>query len=189
VKSSPLLNRYGFTLIELSVVLLIIGIISALIIPRLTSVGDWQLRSSARRLAASITYLYDKASTSRLVYRLTIDLDNGKYFASLLNTDNQFEKIATRYAKNTTLPKTIKINWARTQRHGLTKDGTITIHFLPSGFMDFAIIELADNANNVYTLKSNPLTGEVKITEGKSQPGLLDDRISLYIDSEHRSAA
>ncbi len=55
--------------------------------------------------------------------------------------------------------------------------------------MDFAIIELADNANNVYTLKSNPLTGEVKITEGKSQPGLLDDRISLYIDSEHRSAA
>lgn len=62
----------GFTLFELLVVLLIIGLISALVMPRLAaSLPGVQLKSAARAVAASLRYARSRAvSESRLYVAL-----------------------------------------------------------------------------------------------------------------------
>ncbi|MDH5637249.1 MAG: prepilin-type N-terminal cleavage/methylation domain-containing protein, partial [Nitrospinota bacterium] len=57
----------GFTLVEITMVILIIGVMAALLIPRLPDVGGWRLKSAIRKLSRSISVVYDKAATSKLV--------------------------------------------------------------------------------------------------------------------------
>jgi len=160
------MNPRGFTLIELTMVIVIIGIMSAMVIPRLPDLGAWRLKSAARRMAGTISYLYDHAATSQIVYRLTIDLDDRMYYVSLLNTDNEFEKTSLTFARETTLPDQIKVASVRVGPSNQMTKNWAAIHFFPSGFVDFSVIHLVDENHNEVTLIVHPLTGEVKILDG-----------------------
>ena len=154
------------TLVEIVVVVTIMAVMAGMLIPRLPDIGQRRLKSSARRLAGSITYLYERSATSGLVYRLTLDLGEKDYYVSLLNTDNQFEKTDLHLAKETFLPDGIKISRARTASQGVVSKGKAVIHFFPSGFTDISVINLKDDNSNEMTLIVHPLTGKVKIMEG-----------------------
>ena len=69
----------GFTLVELSLVLLILGVLLSLSVPRLLELGQAHLESSASRMANMISYLHDEASLRGRIYRLTLDLDRDSY--------------------------------------------------------------------------------------------------------------
>ena len=69
----------GFTLIELTLVMLILGVMLSLAVPRLSRLGEARLESTARRLATMISYLHDEASLRGRIYRLTFDLDHESY--------------------------------------------------------------------------------------------------------------
>lgn len=175
----------GFTLIELLVTLSIIGILSLMLLPRLPDLSASRLKSTARRLAGTISYVYDRAAASKLVYRLTIDLDKRKYYVSLLNTDRRFEKTELTFAKETTLPDKIVFTEARTATQGVVKSGKAVIHFFPSGFSDLSVIHLKDSNKNEMTLMVHPLTGRVKIFAGYKD---IKTRASLFGGSDKRIA-
>jgi general secretion pathway protein H len=78
----------GFTLIEVMIVLLIVGLVTAVTVVGLRSLFKTDLRATASRLAGSIRYLFDRASTTGKVHRLVLDFDNGRYWAEV--TDDQF---------------------------------------------------------------------------------------------------
>ena len=67
------MNRRGFTLIEIAVVLAIIGMVLMLVLPRLPSSEKENLKVSARTLASTLRYMQDRAATARTTYYLRME--------------------------------------------------------------------------------------------------------------------
>ncbi|MDH5510670.1 MAG: prepilin-type N-terminal cleavage/methylation domain-containing protein [Nitrospinota bacterium] len=167
------MNRLaGFTLVEIIVVILIIGVMAALLIPRLPDVGGWRLKSAVRKLSRSISVVYDKAATSKLVYRMTFDLEEGRYFVSLLNTDGEFEKREVQFAGEGRLPDGLAFLSVQVPGREKVDRGLAHIHFFPTGFVEFSAIHIIDKDEAVMTLLVHPLTGRVKIKEGYHEIGV-----------------
>lgn len=73
----------GFTLIEVMIVMVIVGLVTVAAVTGLRAMFKTDLRSTASRMAGSIRYLFDRASTTGKVHRLVLDFDNGKYWAEV----------------------------------------------------------------------------------------------------------
>jgi general secretion pathway protein H len=78
----------GFTLIEILVVLVIIGLISGLAVRGLRSLAKSDLRHSTAQLSGAIRFLFDRASTTGQYHRLVIDVTEGRYWAEV--SDSKF---------------------------------------------------------------------------------------------------
>ncbi|MGK7345705.1 MAG: pilus assembly FimT family protein [Candidatus Nitrospinota bacterium M3_3B_026] len=159
-------RRGGFTLIELIIVMVIIGVLAGMTIPRLPDVTASRLKYASRRIAGTITYLYDRAAGAQLVLRLTFDMEKNEYYVSLLNTENQFEETSFAFAKRKSPPWSVRVTGATTATQGEVAKGKAVVHFFPSGYVEPAVIHLEDNAGNEMTLITHPLTGRVRILEG-----------------------
>ncbi len=72
----------GFTLLELSVVIFIIALASAIVMPSLMSVMDVRIRKASRRMASTFRYLYGLSVTKKMTLRLYIDMEKGEYWAT-----------------------------------------------------------------------------------------------------------
>src|SRR5581483_4476846 len=72
--------REGFTLIELMVVMLLIGILSAMILPEMKGTfGDALLRSSGRELVNVFSLAYSRAVSLNEIHVVRLDQQNHKY--------------------------------------------------------------------------------------------------------------
>lgn len=159
-------NKKGFTLLELVIVIMLIGILGTLLIPRLPDITASKLKSTSRKLAGTMSYLYDRSAAGQMVLRMTLDLDKNEYYVSLLNTDNQFEETTFTLARRTKLNDALKMQSAKTATQGRVSKGKAFIHFFPGGFTEMTVIYLKDRSDHAMTLVTNPLTGKVKIYEG-----------------------
>ena len=69
-------SERGFTLIELTMVILVIGIVGALVLPRFGGLLDrQQMRRTVNVVRGMVRQLHAKAALTKRVYRLTFDLD------------------------------------------------------------------------------------------------------------------
>lgn len=74
-------GRFGFTLIELMVVIVLIGIMTALIIPEMKGTyEDALLRSTARKLVDVCSLANSHAISQNQLHRVRLDRKNGRYF-------------------------------------------------------------------------------------------------------------
>ncbi|NIS68431.1 MAG: prepilin-type N-terminal cleavage/methylation domain-containing protein, partial [Proteobacteria bacterium] len=78
-KTSP---DSGFTLLELTVVLLILGILLALSIPRLGYLTGQNLSVTSRRISGTVRYLFHQSTLNRTIYRLNYDLKKNEYWVT-----------------------------------------------------------------------------------------------------------
>jgi prepilin-type N-terminal cleavage/methylation domain-containing protein len=78
----------GFTLIEVMVVLLIVGIIMTLGVRGFSVVSKGNLREGSAHLAGAIRFLFNRASVTGKHHRLVIDLSEGRYWAEV--SDDKF---------------------------------------------------------------------------------------------------
>ncbi len=78
----------GFTLIEIMVVLLIMGLVASLGVTGFRAVTKSDLRATTAHLSGAIRYLFDRASITGKYHRLVIDLTEGKYWAEV--SDDRF---------------------------------------------------------------------------------------------------
>src|SRR5579883_1913378 len=78
----------GFTLIEMAVAIAIMALLIGSVAVGFGSVLKAQLRQESNHLAATLRYLFDKATTTGKYYRLTIDLDQQSYNAEM--SDEKF---------------------------------------------------------------------------------------------------
>jgi general secretion pathway protein H len=159
----------GFTLIELGLVLLIIGIVLGLVVPRFQDRSRAELLSNVRRLAVTIHYLRDQAILDGRIYRLNYDLDQQRYWVTSVDeetgTDDYLPEEGT-LGRGITLPSPVGISDVVLPLvAGKLYEGIAYTHFYPDGYVDLTVVHM-DNGQDAYTLRIDSLTGRVYLTAG-----------------------
>lgn len=162
----------GFTLLEMMVVIVLMGLIAALAIPRFKDIYEVDLKSSMRRLSGTIKFCFNEAIIKQATMRLNFDIATGTYNYSILLTDpdakiGEFVEIPSMVAEPGILPDGVFFVDILTPRSPEKQiDGETNILFFSTGYAEKAVIHLGDRKGRRYTLLVKPLTGGVRIFEG-----------------------
>ena len=166
----------GFTLLELAVVMLIIGLVLAIAMPHFGSFQGAELRSEAHRLAARSHYLYEEAGAQKVLLRLNLDLNHSTYFVTRLDpfaAEPSFMPERGPASGVVTMPADVRLRDVWVEGGGLFRSGIIECQFYPGGMADAAVIHLFDRNGDVMTLGIDPFNGAVAIISGDLSPAAL----------------
>jgi type II secretion system protein H len=173
-------GQHGFTIVEVMVVLLILGLITALVLPNLGAfVPKARLDAAAKILAANIDNLRSEARIQGKQCSLELDLDKGTWRfvfppEDRLTTDQDVQSLEPRADEWQLLQEDVQIIAAGNQNEGLAKNGTFAIVFDHNGNTadQSVVLRLASDPNMVWTVNIRGLTGQCDILEsfdGKQQ--------------------
>jgi prepilin-type N-terminal cleavage/methylation domain-containing protein len=161
----------GFTLLELSIVLLILAIAASFVIPRLRSADSTALTSGAARLATTARYLYEEAAFRRRPMRLNLDLDKQTYWVTVLKDDpdnpdeSEFVLDDSPLARPTVLPPSVAFADVVLPTLGVVREGLVFAQFFPEGYADPLVVHLTNTRHEFATLALEPLTGRTRVAD------------------------
>ncbi len=101
----------GFTLIEIIVVVIILGIAAMMAVPMLSSAADMQVRAAANRIAADLEYAKSMAITHQENYSVEFDTTNETY--QILDSTGTVIKNPVRPSEDYFVDFTIDSNTSR----------------------------------------------------------------------------
>jgi prepilin-type N-terminal cleavage/methylation domain-containing protein len=153
-------DKKGFTLIEITAVMILLGFFLLVAIPKFMDFNDVNIKSTSRRIAGIIKYLYNEAVFKKKIYRLSFDLDNEEYWVEV-QEGNGFEISNDPLLKKRKLPEGLSFKDVLTDRSRVNSLGENEqfILFLPTGFVEPAVIHLESDDGKYYTLATKPYTG------------------------------
>ena len=153
-------DQKGFTLIEIVVVIFLVGVFFLVAIPKFKDITEVNIKSASRRLTGTIRYLYSEAVFKKRVYKLVFDIDTSEYWVEVIE-GNEFVAPADTFLQRKRLPVGVFFKDITTQRSlGKTEKGSGEfILFMPTGFVEPAVIHLATEDGQAYTLATKPYTG------------------------------
>jgi len=177
-------NQRGFTLLELIVVLVIISLMSALIVPRLTGpMGKLDLKTAARKISASLRYARSQAATEKTVYVAMFDFDRNSLIvinspltmgdfvthtqASIVNVlaeQMKTEKIRSGRLKMYQPPDGVTLVKG-VSNAGDFQAGLFPVFFFPGGSSSGGRITVANKQGRQYTITVDFITGTVQLSE------------------------
>ena len=146
---SPPRPHHAFTLIELILVLVIIGMMMAIVAPRLNGLRDRErIDGQARTLLAMFKQARTRAAQDGLPWRVVIDLEEYEAWPEA-STAQGYERPMTSQAAIVELDKQVDIQWL-----GVTpqESGLITVTFQPSGLTEPGQILLTDDKGHAAAL-------------------------------------
>jgi general secretion pathway protein H len=159
-------RQAGFTLIEIVVVLAIIGMVMLLVIPRLPSSDQENLKISARTLASTLRYLQERAATSRTGYFIALAPGTESVRIFEISGDGSATEPSDPMLQKAALKEGIGVADVRIPRLGKVTDGQIRIDIGVAGIRDFVTIHLRSAAGQFWTVMAFPSGGKVKAFEG-----------------------
>jgi prepilin-type N-terminal cleavage/methylation domain-containing protein len=159
-------NSKGYTLIELTIVIVILGVMLSLIIPRLGEIGDANLKQSSRHLTGVIRFLRDESQARKAVFRLRFDVTEGRYWPEIMASAGEkaveFRRFSSEMASEGTLAGQTTFRDVKVASH---PDDPF-IQFTPDGWVEPALIHLRDGDDKDFTLIVKPLTGDTELKDG-----------------------
>ncbi|MCK4904991.1 type II secretion system protein [bacterium] len=152
----------GFTLIELSLVILVIGIILSLVLPNIgIHKSKLEKERQIEKISQTIKSVYDLSQIQNKEIVLSFNLDENKFQAvSLIDGDEEF------LLPEKKLGSALKIKDIVNFKGDKITEGTIFLIFNPAGFVEPATIHFIDSDSKFYTLFINPLTGQSRVENG-----------------------
>jgi general secretion pathway protein H len=169
----------GFTLLELIIVLIIIGISSALVVPRfIGGMGGLDLKTASGKVAASLRYARSQAVSQKAAYTAVFDLEHNRL---KIISEGAGETEAIDPADGEERPKFREerydlpegIFFERVDEgenaYGEDDPDTFTIGFYPSGASDGGTIAVVDERKRGYIVTIDVITGSVKLARGEDE--------------------
>jgi general secretion pathway protein H len=154
-------NNRGFTLVELAMVMLVLGIVAAITMPRVGGMLDRQnLRSTINVVRGTVRYLQARAALTKRTYRLTFDLDKQTMSACYL-TEESCQEERSRVLRAYEFPHTVEVLDITSAAGEKTQEGEASTHFYPSGDAESSCIHLSGSGTE-RMLKIESITGRLK---------------------------
>jgi prepilin-type N-terminal cleavage/methylation domain-containing protein len=154
----------GFTLIEVMVILILIGIVLVFTIPRFqTGFATDDLKASTRKMIGLIRGLKDEAVREHKTCFLHFDLESDRYW---IDSTVMSEEERARAAENAlALPGGVHVLDVWFRDKGKQMVGQTAIRFTEKGYIQPSVIHLGEEDERVFTLVLSPFLGKVKIYE------------------------
>jgi prepilin-type N-terminal cleavage/methylation domain-containing protein len=168
----------GYTLIELAVVILIIGILFTVAAPRLAPLlTGTRLESSARNIASLCRYVNAQAVLSKAYLALHFDIDTGEYWvttftigesSSLFRQSDEVEEIeiTSDIMHRRSLPDSVHFEDVALSETGGADRGIVDVDFTPVGAAQGMLVHLASDDGAQLTVFFDHLTGTSGVLEG-----------------------
>lgn len=155
----------GFTLAELMVVLVLIGIVLSVVLPQFSGVGDHErLRTSARRLAGLAEESYSQAVTKSRPWFFCIDLEENRIWLATVRPGQEGE--AGRESRFYVLPRGVKFKDVIHPEKGRIKEGRVSFGYWSRGASEPGTIHLEIQDGREMTIFLRPWLGRTEIEEG-----------------------
>lgn len=155
----------GFTLIELTIVVLLLGLFSLLVLPRLPGVGEDGLKSSARRLAGTVKYFFNEAALSGRPHRLEYNLDAGTFRVRRIEADGEVVELSGT-GREQRLKGRVRFKDIAIPARGSFSRGEVTTEIQPVGWMEETVVHLEEEGGRTLTLRIMPYTGTTEVFDG-----------------------
>lgn len=155
----------AYTLIELTVVVFLIGIMLALTMPRVQdSFLSDDLKTATRRLIGKVREYRVQAVQEQMDYQLHFDIESNQYWWEALSPkkDSTIEKKEQGRQKVFTLPGNIRILDVQLQGSGKESIGNVLVRFTKKGYIEPAVIHIGTKADNAHTIVLSPFLSAVK---------------------------
>lgn len=180
-------NTRGFTLLELLVVLMIIGLMSTLAVPKLVGpMTNLNLKTASQKISASLRYARSQAASEKTTYVAVFDFDKNslvvinlpvsppaKRDVPVKNQEGvdktlleplEDENDRLGGVKAYTLPDGVKLAKG-VSREGDVNAGFFRIFFFPSGGSSGGEINVANERGRQYRIHVDFITGTVQLSE------------------------
>jgi prepilin-type N-terminal cleavage/methylation domain-containing protein len=156
------MSRKGFTLLELTLVLFLIGLILSLTMPRLENfLFQSDLKEVARSLKSTVYTLRSQSISKNIYTTLHFDLDNNLYYGTrgdlLKDLDVSGERSPMVLPKK--LPQGVRFLDASNISTPRKQLGVLSSTFNPKGVFEETVLHIADRHQNVMTIIINAYTG------------------------------
>jgi prepilin-type N-terminal cleavage/methylation domain-containing protein len=162
---SPSRRPDGFTLIEIVIVILIIGLIALILLPRITGYSGGNGKTAIRHLTGAIQTLRDEAEFRQKIFRLNLNISEQRYDVSFLNESGEFVPFQSDILGKAAFGGNIRLKDVVTLRQGKVTEGTAYLFFYPLGRVEKGYFHFEEEGRPI-TLQVYPLSGKVKWYDG-----------------------
>jgi general secretion pathway protein H len=162
----------GFTLIELTIVIVIVGVFLVLSVPRLGQITDRNLKVGSRRLSVTAKYLFNRATVKRTIYRLNYDLRANEYWVTYQNEGLEFVSDDTNLTRRVKLPDGVIFEDVQVPGRGkfVEEEEDVYTHFFPKGWVEETLVHLRDSRGRQTSIHILPLSARVIIYDEYVDP-------------------
>jgi prepilin-type N-terminal cleavage/methylation domain-containing protein len=159
----------GFTLLELTLVLVILAIMLTVIVPRLRNTDRARLESQVRKLAVMARFLRHEAILNGRTYRLNYSVDEASYWVTSADGDDDsgtFVAEEGMLARPVVLPEPVAFaDLVLPDTFGQIQEGAGFTDFYPDGYVDCTLLHVG-NGQDVYSIYIDSMTGHVSVAVG-----------------------
>ena len=162
----------AFTLIELLVVLSILSILMFIITPRFAAIiNPERAKNFVLTLQNSLRYLNEKAILEQQVYLFNFDLDEGRYYFSMVGEEDagfgeqeeQEALVPDHFLKPGLLPVRLNVEKVVMIPGEGVSSGKVTVPFTPNGMMfSFEVVFISDDGRR-YLLVGNSYSNRIRL--------------------------
>ena len=158
-----LINRSGFTLVELLIVVVLLSLISVISLPLMENLGGGNERLVLRRIAGTVKQLYNEATLTRDEHLLTFDLDRNSLLTfRLRSSSGMVEKES--FGRELMLAP-LQIEQIDVKGKGTFLTGQVSVRIFPLGWMEQATLVLRKENGTKVQIVFSPLTGSITIDD------------------------